>query len=953
MRLTWELPCLAVLWAATAHAQHYSFIPLTPRPPASCLTPFQDSHGRLWLAGCETGSEGIFYFDGARYISPVKNGALKGNVRGMEEDSEGGVWIASTDGIFRLKRDHLEKIADGVAAAGITKVTTDVFLTTISKPGSDLLSDAKAIRISKQRESWKSETLIDSIPQVQFRRDHSGHMLYGCAGGFCELSGDAIARWQPGTDLQVAHYRVDTRMNYAGAESVVLRDASGCVWLRNPIDAAYQCPGDRRPQVLPFGNSSEGYPQIFELDDGTVIIPAYSKLVLGRPGMFREITREQGFAGTVTAFLNRNGGLWLSTGYLLPLQLRAEYWSGEESLLVSPRSILRLNDNVFASSRDSVWMLSPKRDHWHRIFKFNHASHLVNGPGKTLLIASLTDGIVQIDTKGNILRRSAPAEVATMIRAPNDQWWAIGSTVSKVDFDRTRLTLEPADVPASPTSAGDAKIDEQGNLWACYSGGLAHEEKTGWRILSAKDGLLENRCGSLAIDKGGDLWYGYETLHDFSLIRSPLSAKQSFQHFSDADGVGSAVSYFFNSDHRGWLWRGAADGIYIADAEQARQGRWFHLGREDGLPDVDATAGSFFEDRDGSVWFGTEGALIHLYPPSDLVHPRHAPSVFISTFSQDGGTARMAGTFGDVGYGSDISAHIGSLQFDRRSSMRMRYRLLPDKAEWTDTRDFDLRFSKLGWGHHTLQVQAQLATGPWSPISEQSLDVLRPLWLSWPALIAWGAGGAGLGTGIGAWRKRRRFRRELTLPDLTTWRNKALSPETANLIGTVVDGRYQIGHVLSIGGFATAVRARDLNQGGTLCAVKLFRVDLGNRAWIRHRFEQEVEALEKLNHPNIVHITGHGTLAEGAPYLVMEFIHGQNLRDRLKQGALPPKLIANFLRQLGSALETLHKSLIFHRDLKPENLMIRSDLDNEPQIVIIDFSIAIVKSPEPLAKFRI
>src|SRR5208282_836938 len=112
------------------------------------------------------------------------------------------------------------------------------------------------------------------------------------------------------------------------------------------------------------------------------------------------------------------------------------------------------------------------------------------------------------------------------------------------------------------------------------------------------------------------------------------------------------------------------------------------------------------------------------------------------------------------------------------------------------------------------------------------------------------------------------------LPDLSAWRLGALSPDTEQLIGTVIDGRYEIGHILSVGGFATVVRARDIKQDGRLCAVKIFRYDLADRAWIRHRFEHEVAALEQLSHPNIVKITGHGTVNTGAPFLVMEFIHG-------------------------------------------------------------------------------
>jgi tRNA A-37 threonylcarbamoyl transferase component Bud32 len=306
----------------------------------------------------------------------------------------------------------------------------------------------------------------------------------------------------------------------------------------------------------------------------------------------------------------------------------------------------------------------------------------------------------------------------------------------------------------------------------------------------------------------------------------------------------------------------------------------------------------------------------------------------------------LAELIGNIPYGHSVVAHIGSLQFDRRNALHFRFRVLPEQPEWTATSHFSIDLGKRHWGRHTLQVQTQLASGPWSAWTEQPFEVLVPLWLSWQAFLAYGLAGAGIGVGSVQWRRRRRLTRTLLLPDLTSWRMKALSPETANLIGTVVDGRYEIGHILSIGGFATVVRARDIKRNEALCAVKLFRYEIGNQAWIRHRFEQEVEALEQLSHPNIVRVTAHGNLAEGAPYLVMEFIHGQNLRDRLKDGALPPRLIARFLRQLASALGILHTSLIYHRDLKPENLMIRSDADNEPQIVIIDFSIAIVKSPD-------
>jgi len=100
-----------------------------------------------------------------------------------------------------------------------------------------------------------------------------------------------------------------------------------------------------------------------------------------------------------------------------------------------------------------------------------------------------------------------------------------------------------------------------------------------------------------------------------------------------------------------------------------------------------------------------------------------------------------------------------------------------------------------------------------------------------------------------------------------------------------------------------------------------------------------------------VRITGHGAIPSGAPYLAMEFIHGRTLREFLEEGALERAQAGAFLQQLAGALAELHRAEIFHRDLKPENLMIRagkdaSGLDGKPQIVLIDFSIAIVKAPD-------
>jgi serine/threonine protein kinase len=195
-------------------------------------------------------------------------------------------------------------------------------------------------------------------------------------------------------------------------------------------------------------------------------------------------------------------------------------------------------------------------------------------------------------------------------------------------------------------------------------------------------------------------------------------------------------------------------------------------------------------------------------------------------------------------------------------------------------------------------------------------------------------------------RIRKRARDRKPLPDLRQWREAAAIPEAQDLAGYTLDSRYQLGAIIARGGFASVLQGRDLQQNGRRCAVKVFRRELLDQDSLLRRFEEEVSALEKLKHANIVHIYGHGSTPEGVPYLVMEYIEGQTLRELIQAGPLPARRTAGFLRQTGAALAAIHEQGIYHRDLKPENIMIRSEAPADEDLVLIDFSIAIVKDPK-------
>src|SRR5208282_3294009 len=133
-------------------------------------------------------------------------------------------------------------------------------------------------------------------------------------------------------------------------------------------------------------------------------------------------------------------------------------------------------------------------------------------------------------------------------------------------------------------------------------------------------------------------------------------------------------------------------------------------------------------------------------------------------------------------------------------------------------------------------------------------------------------------------------------------------------------GPYQIQSVLGAGGMGEVYRARDTRLDRTV-AIKILPERLASNSELRARFEREARAVSSLNHPHICHLYDVGS-QEGTAYLVMEYLEGETLADRLLKGALPLKQSLEFGIQITEALAAAHCGGILHRDLKPANVML-------------------------------
>jgi len=133
-------------------------------------------------------------------------------------------------------------------------------------------------------------------------------------------------------------------------------------------------------------------------------------------------------------------------------------------------------------------------------------------------------------------------------------------------------------------------------------------------------------------------------------------------------------------------------------------------------------------------------------------------------------------------------------------------------------------------------------------------------------------------------------------------------------------GPYEIQSALGAGGMGEVYRARDTRLDRTV-AIKILPAHLSSNAELNARFEREARAVSALNHPHICHLYDIGTQS-GTAFLVMEYLDGETLAQRLNKGPLPLKQALEFGTQIAQALATAHRAGILHRDLKPQNVML-------------------------------
>jgi serine/threonine-protein kinase len=160
------------------------------------------------------------------------------------------------------------------------------------------------------------------------------------------------------------------------------------------------------------------------------------------------------------------------------------------------------------------------------------------------------------------------------------------------------------------------------------------------------------------------------------------------------------------------------------------------------------------------------------------------------------------------------------------------------------------------------------------------------------------------------------------------------------LVGKVLESKYEIESVLAEGGMAVLYLAKQKKMERTV-VVKVVHNYLSHNQNEIQRFEREAQVVARLNHPNIVAVYDFGLIDGSLPFIVMEYIRGMNLSQKVSRHGPPGMAVAvRIIRQICRALEEAHSLGIIHRDLKPDNIILQEKFDRPDWVKIVDFGIA-------------
>jgi PAS domain S-box-containing protein len=717
-------------------------------------------------------------------------------VGSIAQDSDGLLWVATDDGVYRLDGERFShfSLAEGL-------LTSVSYVVGVAPSGEVCVGSADGLVCwDGARFSQANTRGMPAIP-VHAMISYAGKLWVGTTGGGLYVQngtggfgpapgwpratatirtmwadgrglvvgddagvtltiGNGV--WRPLDDVGIEHERIDG----------VLRDRGGALWIRTASHMWFL--PDRASRATDL---HAGLPSTYDAVDASVVMaigPLGNVLVATDVGIaYRDGERWQ--------LIDRSVGLPASAARTLFVDHEGTLWIGSLGLLqLRGRGLVERHDVASGLPGDVVWAFQRDREGTLWAATSRCLAHATGG--RWVCLPGTEGRIVQafeFAPQGGVFVGGAPSDLLYV--APD------GTTTSLGDFDHPadhnvfsikvgpdgdlwlaaklglfRLPharpgpLERVVIPGmAPGSRFMTLAIVDGNVWTASSDGVAVYDHGTWHLFGQRAGFRASSMSYVLARAGGGLCITYGDAIGLSCFRYKAGVVSDFQHIGPDDGLASGFVYFLGEDRERRLWVGTGNGVDVITPRGVD-----HFDERDGFANDDSSAMAFLVDPDGSLWMGSSSGATHLLAQHYDGPPRPPRTIFLSGALGD---HAIHGAMGKLETPHDHNAlmlEIASSSMSDAKRVEYQVRLSPLETAWSTTQR-QARYPALQPGAYRFEARARIDAGAWGPTAALQFAVLPAWWQTrWFLALAGLAVLATIGSGV-AWRQRAVMQRRL------------------------------------------------------------------------------------------------------------------------------------------------------------------------------------------------